>query len=200
MSEEIARLFVTISADVSGLNTALLSSRTALEALQAQGGLLGRLPAQTEQQAREIVAGVQRGLAPLPGALRAGLEIPVQASLDALGGIVTGRVNAIIDQINKAIDQINGLLANMPSLGNPSGGGQAIQGRAAGGSVQTGKTYLIGERGPELLSIGSSGSVIPNHAIGGEGGMSIRGGTFHIYGVVDAEALYDQLQQVASRR
>ncbi len=40
-------------------------------------------------------------------------------------------------------------------------------GRAGGGSVQAGKTYLIGEKGPELLSMGaSSGFVTPNGALG----------------------------------
>ncbi|MGF2075803.1 hypothetical protein, partial [Enterococcus casseliflavus] len=73
MAEEIASLFVTISADVSGLDRALQSTRANLEALQAQGGLLGRLPQQTEQRAAEIVAGIQRALTPLPGVLRSSL-------------------------------------------------------------------------------------------------------------------------------
>jgi hypothetical protein len=40
-------------------------------------------------------------------------------------------------------------------------------GLASGGPVQAGRTYLVGERGPELLVSGSAGRVIPNHAIGG---------------------------------
>lgn len=45
--------------------------------------------------------------------------------------------------------------------------------RANGGDVGAGKTYLVGERGPELLRMGSrSGTVIPNEAIGG--GISIQ--------------------------
>ena len=40
--------------------------------------------------------------------------------------------------------------------------------RAGGGPVAAGKTYLVGEQGPELLRMGSSGgSVVPNSAIGG---------------------------------
>jgi hypothetical protein len=38
-------------------------------------------------------------------------------------------------------------------------------GRASGGPVTAGGTYLVGERGPELLTIGSSsGYVTPNGA------------------------------------
>lgn len=39
--------------------------------------------------------------------------------------------------------------------------------RAMGGPVSAGKTYLVGEKGPELFSPGSSGSIIPNHELGG---------------------------------
>lgn len=39
--------------------------------------------------------------------------------------------------------------------------------RANGGPVDSGKTYLVGERGPELFSPGNSGSITPNNAIGG---------------------------------
>lgn len=40
--------------------------------------------------------------------------------------------------------------------------------RAGGGDVQPGKTYLVGEKGPELLRMGAnSGMVVPNDALGG---------------------------------
>ena len=39
--------------------------------------------------------------------------------------------------------------------------------RAAGGPVYSGKNYLVGERGPEIFSPSSSGSIIPNHRAGG---------------------------------
>ena len=42
-------------------------------------------------------------------------------------------------------------------------------GKAGGGPVSAGMTYLIGERGPELFSPGASGTIIPNHALGGGG-------------------------------
>lgn len=39
--------------------------------------------------------------------------------------------------------------------------------RANGGPVSSGKTYLVGERGPELFTPTLSGSITPNHALGG---------------------------------
>lgn len=41
-----------------------------------------------------------------------------------------------------------------------------LQGRAMGGPVSTGRTYVVGERGPELVTMGGSGYVTPNSAIG----------------------------------
>ena len=40
---------------------------------------------------------------------------------------------------------------------------------ANGGSPPVGKMSLVGERGPELFVPGSSGTIIPNHALGGGG-------------------------------
>lgn len=42
-------------------------------------------------------------------------------------------------------------------------------GRYAGGPVEPGSTYLVGERGPELLTMGGQGgTVTPNNAMGGQ--------------------------------
>jgi len=50
---------------------------------------------------------------------------------------------------------------------------QAVQlefggGKATGGPVAAGKTFLVGEKGPELFSPGASGNITPNHKLGGE--------------------------------
>ncbi|MGA0895591.1 MAG: hypothetical protein ACO3S5_13285, partial [Ilumatobacteraceae bacterium] len=52
------------------------------------------------------------------------------------------------------------------------GGGlrNQMEGRASGGPVNAGQPYLVGERGPEIVVPGRSGTVIPNNRIGGSGG------------------------------
>jgi len=40
-------------------------------------------------------------------------------------------------------------------------------GKASGGTVKGGTSYMVGERGPELFTPGRSGSIAPNSAIGG---------------------------------
>jgi len=39
--------------------------------------------------------------------------------------------------------------------------------KAMGGSVRSGRSYLVGERGPELFSPSASGNITPNHNLGG---------------------------------
>ena len=78
---------------------------------------------------------------------------------------------------------IFGLFSNMFSSGNnftspnptPTLTSEQIQNRfslaessrATGGPVTGGKSYLVGERGPEMFSPGVSGMITPNHALGG---------------------------------
>lgn len=42
--------------------------------------------------------------------------------------------------------------------------------RAMGGSVTAGKPYLVGEKGPELFVPSSSGGIVPNNQVAGDGG------------------------------
>ena len=47
------------------------------------------------------------------------------------------------------------------------------KGKALGGAVSAGQSYLVGEKGPELFMPGAKGNIIPNSALGGMGGGSI---------------------------
>ena len=49
--------------------------------------------------------------------------------------------------------------------------------RAMGGPVSAGTSYLVGERGPEILTMGAgSGYITPNHAMGGSTVYNIEAG------------------------
>ena len=45
-------------------------------------------------------------------------------------------------------------------------------GLADGGTARSGQSYLVGERGPEIFTPKNTGTVIPNHELGGLGGSS----------------------------
>ncbi len=49
-------------------------------------------------------------------------------------------------------------------------GGLFGGGKAQGGPVSAGKSYLVGENGPELFTPSAAGSITPNHQMGSTGG------------------------------
>jgi len=51
-------------------------------------------------------------------------------------------------------------------------------GRAGGGSVVGGTSYVVGEKGPEIFTPGSSGDITPNNKLGGGTTLNITGNTF----------------------
>jgi hypothetical protein len=54
---------------------------------------------------------------------------------------------------------------------------QQYSGRAVGGPVVGGQTYMVGEKGPELFTPGSSGSITKNSDLSGGAGVNV---TFNI--------------------
>lgn len=118
----------------------------------------------------EVFTFVKNYLAPVIGTvLKVAFEVV---------GIVLGRliddfarlasfIQTVVDKIKNLIDLVksNPLVRGIGSvIDNVFGGG-----RASGGSVSAGTTYLVGERGPELFTPNASGAIIPNGAMGGTG-------------------------------
>ncbi|WP_257284252.1 phage tail tape measure C-terminal domain-containing protein, partial [Endozoicomonas sp. SESOKO1] len=48
-----------------------------------------------------------------------------------------------------------------------------VPGKATGGPVMRGQTYLVGEKGPELFTASNSGNITPNHKLGGNTQVNI---------------------------
>jgi len=57
-----------------------------------------------------------------------------------------------------------------------------LAGRASGGPVTSGSSYIVGERGPELFTPNSSGMITPNNRLGG--GTTIN---LNVTGAIDPE-------------
>jgi len=86
---------------------------------------------------------------------------PTKAAIDghiaALGRIPAG----ISTQVTTRFGSLGSADYTQPGFGS-------IGRRASGGPVSAGGAYLVGEQGPELLQMGSSGgNVVPNNALGG---------------------------------
>jgi hypothetical protein len=70
---------------------------------------------------------------------------------------------------------VAGGLANVATIQS-----QQYQGRALGGQVRGGQTYVVGERGPELLTMGGNGTVTPNEKLRGATGTQSVSETVNI--------------------
>lgn len=122
-----------------------------------------------------------------------GSLIVVIAALGKAIEVVTGVVNiwhkafdGFTTILSKAINLIDSLISKMKKLASMGGGiGDSFANlkgnifgfdgaRAAGGPVSGGRSYLVGEKGPELFTPGSNGTIVPNNRIsGGGGGVNI---------------------------
>ena len=99
------------------------------------------------------------------------------------GGKIEDAINGITKALMKAALQAailgQGPLANLFGGASTTGGPGGLIGsllsafggaRASGGPVQAGKTYMVGENGPEMVRFGKNGTVMPNSVVGGRGG------------------------------
>lgn len=80
---------------------------------------------------------------------------------------ITDDLAKVVGAIDRVIDAVKRLNV-LKSVSNAVSGFLGFGGeRAMGGSVSAGKSFLVGERGPELFSPSSSGVITPNNKLGG---------------------------------
>lgn len=114
------------------------------------------------------------------------------AAVKVIGKLIGGLVGGFSDLVGFITDVVNGiksivnLVKNNPIVKGIGGlidkvfGG----GKAAGGPVRSGTSYLVGERGPELFTPNSSGMITPNNRLGSGGGTTIN---INVSGAFDPE-------------
>lgn len=121
-------------------------------------------------------------------------------AFEILGSVISGVIGIIANLINIVDSAISGIrtlislvsninLGSIASRLNPFGGG-----KASGGSVMGGTSYLVGERGAELFTPSSNGTITPNSALGG-------GNTYNITvnGALDGESVSRQIIDLLNR-
>ena len=101
-----------------------------------------------------------------------------------LVGLITSAYNTLVAFVN--------FIKNNPVTEGISGvfGG----GRAAGGPVSAGTTYLVGENGPELFTSSSSGTIIPNNKMAGGNTVNIT-----VNGAIDPISTARQIANILNR-
>ena len=94
---------------------------------------------------------------------------------DGIKGLIRG-TSTLNEVMNNVLDKMIDAAFNMAFFGNASGTltkGLGLFGNLFGGFLSTGgparagKSYIVGERGPELFTPGISGMVSPNSSLGG---------------------------------
>ena len=106
-------------------------------------------------------------------------------------GFFSNLVN-IIDRAYRSIVSFVSFVRNNPvtsAIGGVFGGG-----RAAGGPVSAGTTYLVGENGPELFTSQTSGTIIPNNKMGGGNTINIT-----VNGALDTEGTARTIVDILNR-
>ena len=140
---------------------------TANQALEDQKDAIeenGKAANELQEQFRKVGESVRQGLVEN---LREAIN-GSQSFGQALGKVLNNLKNRLLDI---ALDKSISAIGNAISGGKGFGGGflSGLFGkRAAGGPVSAGGAFLVGERGPEILQMGSKGgNIIPNNKLGG---------------------------------
>lgn len=104
---------------------------------------------------------------------------------EGLSGMLTGFLNVmrrmVAEIAAKQILENSGMQSWLTGAVGAVFGGIAGK-RAGGGPVSSGSTYLVGERGPELFTPGTSGAITPNGALAGAGGMVVVNNHYDLRG------------------
>ena len=125
----------------------------------AAGALSGFLEEGTVEWAAAVMA--QRGIMAAQAVMAANLAATLALANPAVG-VAPLAVQAQAETI-RTIGYLNAGLILAQGVGEIAGA------RAMGGQVQAGSSYLVGEQGPEVVTMGTSGFVTPNHRLGGGG-------------------------------
>lgn len=132
----------------------------------------------TEKQAEALAT--ELGL--IPGNYRANVSADTRGAMNALGAV--GSALRALDGARATVTV--GAVGN--ALGLPGFFSDFGGGRATGGPVVGGRTYLVGERGPELFRAPNTGGhIVPNHELAGQGGDTV------VYVEIDGEQMQGRI-------
>jgi hypothetical protein len=151
MDEEIERLVVSVRADTAGFARDVAAMRGELEGPLATGaGRAGKL----------VEASLTRAI--MSGKL--GFDDLRKVALSALSQIAQAGLRTMLAPSGQAAGSLGGILSS--ALAGLTG----APGRSHGGSVSSGRSYWVGERGPELFVPSSGGRIEPVKS----GGRDVR--------------------------
>lgn len=99
------------------------------------------------------------------------------------------------NEVKESFKSITSLKFSFSSSKKEDGGGDSE--RATGGSVMTGKSYLVGENGPELFTPTNSGSI--GNAAGGASTTTVNFNNVSVRNDSDLDAIIDAVKRTLNR-
>ena len=120
-----------------------------------------------------------------------------------LGGVLKIAIEGIGLAISAVVRVVGDLIdgfRTVISLGSKIGGfvgGLFGGGKATGGNVSGGTTYLVGEKGPELFTPSAAGYIVPNNRLSGGGSNTVVNVT--VNGAIDPISTARQITDILNR-
>lgn len=114
----------------------------------------------------------------------------IEGWIDTVGGIVSvigdviGIVQTAIGWFNTFNRKFNALATGKAGVGDRVSAALAFRSnafRADGGPVESGRSFVVGERGPEIFTPRRDGHIIPNDELGAGGGIHIENFNLRAY-------------------
>ena len=167
--EDLNAILEQNTEDTSGAADAARALATELDSIAGAGGGRGGAPAAAQELQNLSDTAIETS--------NAGQQFE-SAFQSAFTGFITGAQSAR-QAAGQLLQQLAQLLANQAftslfggMFGGEGGGGGIFSSlfggfRADGGPVSAGRSYIVGERGPELFTPSGSGQIVPNEALGG---------------------------------
>jgi hypothetical protein len=179
------------------------------------GGIKSRLGIQSPSRVmmdvgHDIMAGLDQGMSSMTGSILGSADEIGRTVGDAFAKVIDGSMK-VKDALKQVASQVLSMAANSAirslfgGIGGAGGGffsslfGGLFGGfRAAGGPVSAGRSYVVGERGPEVFRPSSSGTITSNREVGSMSG-SARAPVLNIYNSFDGESIRTLVRDESGR-
>lgn len=145
---------------------------------------------------KEVAGFVAKYLAPVIGTT-------LKVAFEIIGSVLSTVIDyfaGIIDVVTRAFNLIKSFVSFVANNSLVKGIAGAVSGlfgggRASGGAVTAGTTYLVGEKGAELFTPSQSGYIVPNGAMGGSAPVY----NITVNGAIDAEGTARSIIDIINR-
>ena len=159
IKEELAKIDEKFSSEEAERLKALILQNAELKKQEDQIKKNEEAAAELKEKFMQIGQDIEQGIVDNLTDAVMGTQTLAEAAVNVLNQLKRKLIELAIQRAVSGIgDKIGGFLGNL------------FKKREKGGPVSAGQTYLVGEKGPELLTMGSNrGFITPNNKIGGGG-------------------------------